>query len=311
MGKFVYLLSLAFACSYAGPLELSDTSSLSNRILNGQNATNQQFLHAVSIQRISEISTPGRGHVCGGVLITLQHVLTAASCTYSINYANGRQVIPILANEFRVFAGSAILTNDSSADRIRNIANYTVHPDHIIEPSNVNDIAVITLVSPFLSTVVTPLSLPSTNYNPSDFTQCTVAGWGGTTSGSTTPSTQLQYIHKYTYNQNLCMSVYNKMPNALNILPSMLCAATYDVLAAGCAGDHGNALVCNGTLAGIAFMPADCLNDWSAHPEVYTRVSNYTTWIRSVTGSAPTLKPGFMALIVLTVLHAALQKVVS
>ncbi|XP_026755378.1 trypsin beta-like [Galleria mellonella] len=310
MGKILYILPLVFICSYAGPLDLTLTKSASERIINGQNATNLQFPYAVSIQRISDVSNPGHGHTCGGVLITHRHVLTAASCTYSINYAN-KQVIPIIVSEFRVFAGSAFLSNDTLNDRVRNILNYTTHPQHLIEPSHANDLAVITLISPFPEAVVTPLALPPSDYVPTDFTVCTVAGWGARTNTSSMPSTQLQFINKYIYNQNLCASVFNDLEHVERILPTMVCTTSEDIVTGGCMGDQGSALVCGGVLTGISFLPNDCMSENNVRPEIYTRVSNYTKWIQSVTDSAPSVKPGFMALLILTVFHGIFQKVVS
>lgn len=54
-------------------------------------------------------------------------------------------------------------------------------------------------------------------------------------------------------------------------------------------GDEGNALVCNGELTGILSLTNQCLV--TSYPEVYTRVSNYTQWIRGVTGGASSFKP--------------------
>ena len=48
---------------------------------------------------------------------------------------------------YRVFAGSAVLTNDTSADRHRLIANITVHPMFDISRPFYNDLAIITVSS--------------------------------------------------------------------------------------------------------------------------------------------------------------------
>ncbi|XP_059056775.1 trypsin alpha-like [Achroia grisella] len=310
MEKIIYLLSLAFVCSYAGTIDQTD-NSLSGRILNGQHATHQQFNYTVSIQRLSEISTHGFGHKCGGALITYQHVLTAATCTYSISF-NG-DILTINPSEFRVFAGSVFLSNATS-DRIRLITNYFVHPEHIIAPSHVNDIAILNLTLPFALSVVTPLPLPSGNFSPSDFTRCTVAGWGAWTTGSTTPSEQLRFSNTYIYNQDECRGLVHNAQNLGNLLPTMICAAHFNVLAKTCLGDKGNPLVCGGTLTGISFLPTDCLtstNITPVLPEVYTRVSNYTTWIRSITSSAPTVRLGLYALLLLSLFHGLFLKIVN
>lgn len=49
----------------------------------------------------------------------------------------------IAPNEYRVFAGAAVLTNDTSSDRYRTVRSFTAHPDYNPENPHVNDIGVI------------------------------------------------------------------------------------------------------------------------------------------------------------------------
>ncbi|XP_053603858.1 granzyme M-like [Plodia interpunctella] len=303
MDKVIYLfLAFAFAGINAVPVDRP-----SGRISNGVVAGNAvAFPYAVSIQlaTAANLLLDTRGHMCGGVLITLQHVLTAGSCTYT--WGTGNTMIPIVANQYRVFAGASMLTNDTT-NHVRAVVNYTLHPEHLPVPAHLNDIAVMTLISPFGASFVTPLSLPSNDFYPSDETRCTVAGWGAPSYSATQMSSQLRYMTKYIYNQDLCRSLYNSAAGITNLLSSMVCAASYDIISSGCYGDEGNALVCGNTLTGISFLNGDC--QVTSYPELYTRVSNYTTWIRSVTGSASVIKPGLFALALFTIVHAAVQKV--
>ncbi|XP_026755379.1 trypsin delta-like [Galleria mellonella] len=308
MQKIIYILSLTFVCSYGGTLDSTVTNSASERIINGQNSTHQEYLYAVSIQRISGNVAE---HACGGALITYRHVLTAARCTYSIGSAGN--VIPIVTSELRVFAGADLLTNTSN-DRIRNVANYTVHPNHIVQPSHVNDIAILNLIVPFPETVVRPLPLAAANSTPADFTVCSVAGWGARTVGSTTPSAVLQISSTYIYNHDTCAAIFHSVQNLGNVLPTMICAANFNALAANCDGDQGNALVCDGALTGVLFLPTDCLKGVSINPvipEIYTKVSNYTTWIQSVTSSSSALKSEIFAVLILTIFQGIFMKVAN
>lgn len=63
--------------------------------------------------------------------------------------------------------------------------------------------------------------------------------------------------------------------------------------------DIGNALVCNSTLTGILFHDQNC--GPTTFPELYTRINNYTTWIRTIS-SSHTFAPGAFMLFFLTVL---------
>ena len=55
---------------------------------------------------------------------------------------------------YRVFAGALDLTNDTSADRHRNVERFTIHPDYRPESPYANDIAVITVSVIFTSYVL-------------------------------------------------------------------------------------------------------------------------------------------------------------
>ncbi|CAH2268722.1 jg24613 [Pararge aegeria aegeria] len=204
----------------------------SNRILDGQFASQGQFPYAVSIQLLGGQNQTHdiRGHKCGGVLITLEHVVTVASCLF-VEVNNVLE--PLSGSELRVFAGSVLLTNDTSADHVRAVSNITIHPQYTGAPAFVNDISVLRLSSPFLATVVSPATLPSSNQNLPDFTTCTVAGWGGNDMNSM-GSVQLRFANKYIYNQNLCMTIYNPIAMQRNILPSMVCAVSWDLLSSNC-----------------------------------------------------------------------------
>lgn len=47
--------------------------------------TSNMFFFQISLQQVSELQSPTRGHKCGGALVTHQHVLTTASCTFYNN----------------------------------------------------------------------------------------------------------------------------------------------------------------------------------------------------------------------------------
>ncbi|XP_041970918.1 trypsin 3A1-like [Aricia agestis] len=273
-----------------------------SRISNGDLAATGQFPYAVSLQLTGNQQSTTRGHRCGGALISLQHVLTTASCLF--DFAAGGQYVLINPSQYRIFSGATLLTNDTSADRVRAIQNFTIHPDYTGTPALLNNIAIITLTVPFAQNAVTPISLPAASHNPADFTLCTVTGWGGVNS-TTTGNTELMYATKYIYNQDLCASLYNPVAGALNILPSMVCAVSYDTMSSGCAGDDGNPLVCNGVFTGLLSLSDGCRS--SSYPEVYTRVSNYTTWIRTISGSPSLYSSGiFIAIALLFAAQASM-----
>lgn len=290
----------------ASAASLPETRLPETRIVGGSAARENEFPYAVSIQQLSQVLQNTRGHICGGVLITLRHVLTTASCTYS--YANtGSSPVPIIPSEYRVFAGSVLLTNNSSPELFRMVVNITRHPNYIGSPMFVNDIAIITLNEPFNNAVVTPLPLPHQSFQPAEGAECVTAGWGSQEI-TVSANVNMLFARKVIPSQKICAIQYNTVQGP-NILPSMLCATTLDGRTAGCVGDYGNGLVCNGGLAGILSMSSYCTVN--TFPEVYTRVANYTTWIRNVTGGASTFQPGLAALILFTVVQLITAKIIS
>lgn len=77
------------------------------------------------------------------MFLTFLYIILTYKNTETIFYS-----VPVLLNatEYRVFAGSVLLTADS-ADSSRTITSFIAHPEHILHPSSVNDVAVITVSS--------------------------------------------------------------------------------------------------------------------------------------------------------------------
>lgn len=281
----------------------------SNRISNALPAAENQFPYAISLQKLSEIQSTTRGHRCGGALISLEHALTAASCTFDNN--NG-VFSPINPAEYRVFVGSVRLTNDTSPDRTRNVSFISVHPMHNMSAPYVNDIAVITLISRFPENAVTIVRLSVPSADPF-YGSCTVAGWGAQ-SISASASTQLMYLQKTIYSLDRCTTLFGNLNYTVG--RNMICATSGQTVASGCAGDVGNPLVCeNGgphdiLLTGLLTITKNCIA--SENPEVYSRVSTYYQWILvamtylppgPAPGAASTFQPGLAMLTIFALIQ--------
>ncbi|XP_049694925.2 serine protease 30 [Helicoverpa armigera] len=289
MGSFLILIAIALSVIVA----VSSNAVDSNRIVGGFVSPEGVFKYMISLQELSKIQDYRRGHRCGGALISYQHALTAASCTF--NYNNGA-LTPINVAEFRVFAGSVLLTNDASEDHVRSISNIRVHPSYLTSQPFADDIAVITLTVPFPNNVVKPVPLSEREVSPEEFGVCELSGWGSRNS-SATESAELVYSIQSILDWHDCERAFNTLPppHQLVLLPSMICAYPDKSIAVGCTGDIGNPLVCHDSLTGIAVKTLNCSR--VEFTEVYTKVAMYIPWINRVMNGAPSIvQPGIALL---------------
>ncbi|KAJ8708480.1 hypothetical protein PYW07_010605 [Mythimna separata] len=262
MDKFLFLFIIVFCVTKA-----SSSYEEPNETRRITAAVENQFPYMVSLQELSKIhdihTTLIRGHRCGGVLVTLQHALTAASCFLQYN-SSQHQYVPIDRDEYRVFAGSVSLTNDSSSDRVRRIANTTAHPEFNAPVDwNLHNIGIIILGSPFLRTTVASISIRDIG-NPATYVQCTGMGWQR--------GTRLMYNTMMAFNDTMCSRLTQSVPNTLCAWPGT---------GVGCVGEEGSPLVCQDHVIGVYIIISPCTST-SLGAQLFVRASRYTTWINTV-----------------------------
>lgn len=102
---------------------------------NGSVSLQMQFM--VSIRRLSQENTDqhfGNGHICGGVILSRTHILTAASCIQTTgDPAPVEDVLIIAGTRYRY-------VQDGSVRRIA--SSIKVHPNYSFDPLN-NNLAII------------------------------------------------------------------------------------------------------------------------------------------------------------------------
>ncbi|KAK6184131.1 hypothetical protein SNE40_002152 [Patella caerulea] len=235
-------------------------SEVSQKIVGGSNAYAGQFPWQASLQRSSGSSW---SHICGGSLIANNRVLTAAHC-----------VSPNSPGSYRVVLGNHRLNNNDGTEQVIYISSIVNHPNYNGNANGYpNDISVMRLASN-ANTGSSAVSTVTLAPYGSSFTgqKCTISGWGRTVGGGSLPNT-LQYVSMNKISNSECTSRWGSSINSGHI-------CVHESGKSACNGDSGGPMICNGYLAGVTSWGASGCP--GTYPSVYTRVSQYLSWIASI-----------------------------
>ncbi|XP_050429551.1 uncharacterized protein LOC126838845 isoform X3 [Adelges cooleyi] len=210
-------------------------------------------------------------HVCGAVIISKFHILTAAHCVRDLDKD---------AYYVRVGDYDIDLKEDSEQDfYIDEIYNHEQFEEGSIKLNN--DIAVIKLKTNGIqfNQYVQPVCLPSKNTKLKHNLNCTITGWGSDGSIGSSFAKTLRWATVPIIEPKICKAdyVYGK----LTISDGMFCAGNLDGGVDACQGDSGGPLVCNTdsgeTVMGITSWGYGCGRANS--PGVYSNISYYQQWL--------------------------------
>ncbi|CAG9809636.1 unnamed protein product [Chironomus riparius] len=231
------------------------------RIIGGTPAFHGEFLAKISLQ------TRRGHHFCGGSIIDLRHVLTAAHCLTELD---GRVIHP---NDIRLMGDD--LSIDSRGARTRQIRFAT----HIFAYPNYhaltleNDIAVVRVSVAFHQTP-TLQPMPRSRMTPNPNEVCQLAGWGVIHEDRNRPHPVLLRVELDVISMDFCngTSSYNGL-----IPANTICAGTMDGSRDACFGDSGGGLICSNQIAGVVSFGFGCGR--RNFPGIYADVSRYNVWI--------------------------------
>ncbi|XP_055384259.1 probable serine/threonine-protein kinase DDB_G0282963 isoform X1 [Condylostylus longicornis] len=220
----------------------------------------------IRIKGINGISN----HLCGAVLISRRHLLTAAHCIS--DYEKGAFFIRLA--DHRTY-------EDDPEERDVFIHDWYIHEKYRSGNHMNNDIALIVIKNPVESTdYIQPICLPNGKIEYENGKMCTISGWGSERTGTSAPSKVLRAAKIPILNDTIC-----KQPDVYgnHITEGMFCAGYLDGKVDACDGDSGGPMVCtegdSEVLYGITSWGLRCGSE--NKPGVYVKISEYLDWIKN------------------------------
>ncbi|XP_076867494.1 elastase-1-like [Brachyhypopomus gauderio] len=258
------LFLLAFAAHALGQTE----PPKQNRIVGGNQANSQSWPWQASLR--VQVGTC-YNHVCGGVLIRKQWVLTSAQC------------VDGLAVSLVVLGDYDLSVPENPREQYYGVGAIFLHPSWNRSLAYGNDIALIRLSSEVvLNSNVQLATLPTAGQILPGGITCYATGWGVTQTGGFY-SARLKEAYLPVVDYATCSS---STYWGTTVKTNMICAGGGSN--AACTGDAGGPLNCvsgsiyvvHGLTSFVSSAGCNTLNK----PTVFTRVSNYQTWIQSLAG---------------------------
>lgn len=207
------------------------------------------------------VSVQNPTHICGGVLVGENWVLTTASCV------QGKTNLKVLVGSDR------LLTNMQRVD----VSSMVIHTQYN-QTSGANNIALLKLAKSVTSARVKTIALNDIAVTSGLTTE--FYGWGSLVYGSSARSNELQTLYQKTLSTVDCKAKYQ---NVLGLQNNQI-FAHIQMGQAACSKDQGGPLVrySNKKLLGIYAHGVQCSG---MYPDAFVSVFPYKSWIETTMAS--------------------------